>query len=187
MAGEPPPHVEPIDRSELYVELLISSRRHAGNGIGARLVRLADELAVERGVEVLRVDCWAGAPTLVGFYEAQGFARSGVFDVRGWKGQVFEKTPGVWRSSAARSCARVGSSAASSRSSVAGASAGPCSSAAATSAIPVAPTLRALPFRRWASRRTSPASPVSSAARSSPSVAAAVFSKRSRRSAARSP
>jgi GNAT superfamily N-acetyltransferase len=95
IVGVHPPHVEPIDRSELYIELLISSRRHAGNGIGARLVRLADDLAVQRGVEVLRVDCWAGAPTLVGWYEAQGFARSGTFDVRGWKGQVFAKTPGA--------------------------------------------------------------------------------------------
>src|SRR3954447_9947172 len=94
IVGSHPPHVEPIDRFELYVELLISSRRHAGNGIGARLVRLADDLAVQQGVEVLRVDCWAGAPTLVAWYEAQGFARSGMFDVRGWKGQVFEKTPG---------------------------------------------------------------------------------------------
>jgi GNAT superfamily N-acetyltransferase len=95
IVGVHPPHVEPIDRSELYIELLISSRRHAGNGIGARLVRLADDLAVQSGVDVLRVDCWAGAPTLVGWYEAQGFARSGMFDVRGWKGQVFEKTPGT--------------------------------------------------------------------------------------------
>jgi GNAT superfamily N-acetyltransferase len=95
IVGERPPHVEPIDESELYIELLISARRHAGNGIGARLVRLADRLAVERGVEVLRVDCWAGAPTLVGWYEAQGFRRSGTFDVRGWKGQVFEKAPGA--------------------------------------------------------------------------------------------
>jgi GNAT superfamily N-acetyltransferase len=95
IVGVHPPHVEPIDRSELYIELLISSRKHAGNGIGARLVRVADDIAVERGVEVLRVDCWAGAPTLVGWYEAQGFVRSGMFDVRGWKGQVFEKTPGV--------------------------------------------------------------------------------------------
>jgi GNAT superfamily N-acetyltransferase len=95
IVGVHPPHVEPIDRSELYIELLISSRRRAGNGIGARLVRLADDIAVERGVDVLRVDCWAGAPTLVAWYEAQGFVRSGMFDVRGWKGQVFEKTPGA--------------------------------------------------------------------------------------------
>jgi ribosomal protein S18 acetylase RimI-like enzyme len=95
IVGVHPPHVEPIDRSELYIELLISSRRHSGNGIGERLVRLADDIAVERGVEVLRVDCWAGAPTLVGWYEAQGFERSGTFDVHGWIGQVFEKTPGA--------------------------------------------------------------------------------------------
>jgi GNAT superfamily N-acetyltransferase len=95
IVGVHPPHVAPIDRSELYIELLISARRHAGNGIGARLVRLADELALQRGVEVLRVDCWAGAPTLVGWYEAQGFTRSDTFDVRGWKGQVFEKAPGA--------------------------------------------------------------------------------------------
>jgi GNAT superfamily N-acetyltransferase len=95
IVGVHPPHVEAIERSELYIELLISARKHAGNGIGARLVRLADELAVRRGVEVLRVDCWAGAPTLVAWYEAQGFTRSGTFDVRGWEGQVFEKTPGA--------------------------------------------------------------------------------------------
>jgi len=95
VVGVHPPHVEPLDRSELYIELLISSRRHAGHGIGARLVRLADDLAVQRGVDVLRVDCWAGAPTLVAWYEAQGFERSGTFEVRDWKGQVFEKRPGV--------------------------------------------------------------------------------------------
>jgi GNAT superfamily N-acetyltransferase len=95
IVGVHPPHVEPIDRTELYIELLISARRHAGNGIGARLVRLADDLAVQRGVEVLRVDCWAGAPTLVAWYEAQGFVRSDTFDVGGWKGLVFEKAPGA--------------------------------------------------------------------------------------------
>jgi ribosomal protein S18 acetylase RimI-like enzyme len=90
IVGSHPPHVEPIERSELYIELLISSRRHAGRGIGARLVRLARDIAIERGVDVLRVDCWAGAPTLVEWYERQGFTRSGMFDVDGWNGQVFE-------------------------------------------------------------------------------------------------
>jgi RimJ/RimL family protein N-acetyltransferase len=95
IVGERPPHVAPIDRPELYIELLISARRHAGKGIGARLVRLADALAVEGGVEVLRVDCWAGAPALVAWYEAQGFTRAGTFDVSGWVGQVFAKTAGA--------------------------------------------------------------------------------------------
>jgi GNAT superfamily N-acetyltransferase len=90
IVGVHPPHVEPVAATELYIELLISSRAHAGNGIGARLVRHARDLAIERGVDLLRVDCWAGAPTLVAWYERQGFRRSGTFDVRGWIGQVFE-------------------------------------------------------------------------------------------------
>ena len=46
-------------------------------------------LARDAGVPLLRVDCWAGAPPLVEFYEAQGFVRDGTFDVGGWTGQVF--------------------------------------------------------------------------------------------------
>jgi GNAT superfamily N-acetyltransferase len=88
--GAHPPHVEPVAVPEVYIGLLISSRAHAGNGIGARLVRHARDVAVDRGVDLLRVDCWAGAPTLVGWYERQGFRRSGTFDVGGWIGQVFE-------------------------------------------------------------------------------------------------
>jgi GNAT superfamily N-acetyltransferase len=90
IVGSHPPHVEPVAARELYIELLISSRAHAGNGIGARLVDLARDLAMERGVDLLRVDCWAGAPSLVAWYERQGFVRSGRFDVGGWIGQVFE-------------------------------------------------------------------------------------------------
>jgi GNAT superfamily N-acetyltransferase len=90
IVGVHPPHVEPVAAPELYIELLISSRAHAGNAIGARLVRRAREIAVERGVDLLRVDCWAGAPSLVAWYERQGFRRSGTFDVGGWIGQVFE-------------------------------------------------------------------------------------------------
>src|SRR4051794_37613668 len=90
IVGVHPPHVEPIDRSELYIELLISSRRHAGNAIGARLVRLAGEIAEERGRDVLRADCWAGAATLRRFYDPRGFQRSGPFDPRRWIGQGLE-------------------------------------------------------------------------------------------------
>jgi GNAT superfamily N-acetyltransferase len=93
--GVHPPHVEPIDEPEVYVEALVTSRAHAGRRIGAQLVAAAADEARASGAAVLRVDCWAGAPTLVGWYEAQGFVRSGMFDVRGWKGQVFEKTPGA--------------------------------------------------------------------------------------------
>ncbi|NUT55839.1 MAG: GNAT family N-acetyltransferase [Thermoleophilia bacterium] len=89
VVGERPEHVPPVDGPELYVELLLSSRARAGERIGARLVEHALALAREAGVPLLRVDCWAGAPRLVAFYEAQGFVRDGTFDVRGWIGQVF--------------------------------------------------------------------------------------------------
>ena len=87
--GAHPPHVEPIDEPERYVEALVTSRRHAGRGIGAALVAAAADEAREAGAAVLRVDCWAGAPPLVAWYERQGFERSGTFDVDGWIGQVF--------------------------------------------------------------------------------------------------
>jgi GNAT superfamily N-acetyltransferase len=87
--GAHPPHVEPIDEPEAYVEALVSSRAHAGRRIGAQLVASAAEEARDAGAAVLRVDCWAGAPPLVAWYERQGFRRSGMFDVRGWIGQVF--------------------------------------------------------------------------------------------------
>ncbi|HET8673888.1 MAG TPA: GNAT family N-acetyltransferase [Thermoleophilaceae bacterium] len=90
IVGERPRHVHPVDRPELYVNLLVTSRRHAGEGIGTRLIATAVERANDEGVDLLRVDCWAGSPKLVGWYESQGFTRRGTFELRGWRGQVFE-------------------------------------------------------------------------------------------------
>jgi GNAT superfamily N-acetyltransferase len=90
-----PAHVPPIERDETYLLFLISDRVHAGTGIGTQLVRNAADEARADGSEVLRVDCWAGAPSLTAWYERQGFVRSATFtvDVRGgWHGQVFEMT-----------------------------------------------------------------------------------------------
>jgi GNAT superfamily N-acetyltransferase len=88
VVGDRPAHVSAVERPELYIDLLVTSRRHSGEGIGSRLI----EIAISRagGVDLLRVDCWAGAPTLVAWYERQGFVRSDVFELRGWRGQVFE-------------------------------------------------------------------------------------------------
>ena len=52
-------------------------------------MRRAIEETRAAGVSLLRVDCWAGAPSLVAWYEAQGFRRSGTFLVGEWAGQVF--------------------------------------------------------------------------------------------------
>jgi GNAT superfamily N-acetyltransferase len=89
VVGIAPLHVPPADRPELYINLLISSRRHAGNGIGSMLVAHAVAEARARGAQQLRVDCWAGAPTLVRWYRDQGFEPAGTFDVDGWLGQIF--------------------------------------------------------------------------------------------------
>lgn len=93
IVASPPDHVPTARRPESYLLFLISARKHAGKGIGAELVRRAADEARAAGSELLRVDCWAGAPDLVAWYERQGFARSGTFtiDLRGgWHGQVFE-------------------------------------------------------------------------------------------------
>ena len=102
VVGERPEHVHPVGEPERYVELLLSSRARAGERIGARLIGHAIALAREAGVALLRVDCWAGAPKLVGFYEAQGFVRDGTFDVGGWPGQVLSMRLGHQPGTAAR-------------------------------------------------------------------------------------
>ncbi len=89
VVGIAPLYVPPPDQPELYINLLISSRRHAGRGIGAALVQHAVAEARERDVRQVRVDCWAGASTLVRWYCDQGFEPTGTFDVNGWPGQIF--------------------------------------------------------------------------------------------------
>ena len=86
---ERPGHVPPVDLPELYVNLLLTSRRHAGKQLGARLVDVAIDEARAADRDVLRVDCWAGAPTLIAWYQRQGFTPAGTFELNGWKGQIF--------------------------------------------------------------------------------------------------
>jgi GNAT superfamily N-acetyltransferase len=88
VVGPAPHYVPQSELPELYVELLISARRLAGNAIGARLLAATVQLAHERGAKLVRVDCWADAPRLVRFYERQGFVRDGRFDLDGWRGQI---------------------------------------------------------------------------------------------------
>lgn len=90
--GSRPPYVEPVQVAECYVQALVTSRAHAGHDIGGILLRVAANEAAVAGAVLLRVDCWAGAPSLVAWYERQGFARAGSFTVRGsWTGQVLAR------------------------------------------------------------------------------------------------
>jgi GNAT superfamily N-acetyltransferase len=89
VSDRPDPHVARADEPERYVRLLITSRARAGNAIGSVLLDKAKDIARADGVELLRVDCWAGGGgKLVAYYERNGFTKSGTFDYNGWPGQV---------------------------------------------------------------------------------------------------
>ncbi len=89
VVGPAPAYAPAPPVPELYIILLLSSRRLIGRGIGGALVNKAIEVAYEREAEILRVDCWAHAPGLVRWYEKQGFTRSSRFELNGWQGQIF--------------------------------------------------------------------------------------------------
>jgi len=89
VVGQAPAYAGPAEDNESYITLLLASRAHAGLGLGSKLVEHAVALAQAEGRDVLRVDCWAGAPSLVAWYERQGFERTTTFDLNGWRGQLF--------------------------------------------------------------------------------------------------
>ncbi|WP_194924491.1 GNAT family N-acetyltransferase [Catenulispora pinisilvae] len=87
------PYVPDAEERELYVNFLITSRKHAGRGIGQVLFERAKQEAAERGIDLMRVDCWAGeGGSLVRVYERYGFTRVQEFTVptRGgeWPGML---------------------------------------------------------------------------------------------------
>jgi GNAT superfamily N-acetyltransferase len=87
--------VPPAEEPERYVRLLVSDRRHAGLGIGAALLAHAAAETRRAGVELLRVDCWAGGGgELVAFYERNGFTRTEAFLSDAWPGQVLARRVG---------------------------------------------------------------------------------------------
>ncbi|WP_410620700.1 GNAT family N-acetyltransferase [Amycolatopsis sp. cmx-8-4] len=95
VSEEHDPHVPAVDERELYVRLLITSRRFAGQRVGGRLVEYALDEAKRRGIDLVRVDCWAGGDgDLQRYYESQGFKPTVRFDVDGWTGQVLEQRVG---------------------------------------------------------------------------------------------
>ena len=90
LLGEKPmPYVAPVDERELYLHLLVTSRRFSGRGIGAALTGQAKAVAAGRGIDLIRVDCYAGDDRkLVAAYERMGFVPTEPFTVNDWPGQV---------------------------------------------------------------------------------------------------
>lgn len=81
--GSAPEYVPTVDEPELYVNMLVTDRSHTGMGIGARLLAHAQQVATDRGVGMLRVDCYAGGDrALVRYYERQGFTATDPFTVQ---------------------------------------------------------------------------------------------------------
>ncbi|MGB2569100.1 GNAT family N-acetyltransferase [Micromonospora citrea] len=97
VVGAATAYVPPATEPELYVNLLVTDRAHAGHGIGARLLTYAAQLARERGLGLLRVDCYGGDDrALVRFYEGCGFTATDPFTVERpgrapWPGQVLQR------------------------------------------------------------------------------------------------
>lgn len=97
VVGSATASVPPATEPELFVNLLVTDRAHAGHGIGARLLAYAAELARERDLGLLRVDCYGGDDrALVRFYEGCGFTATDRFTVERpgrppWPGQVLER------------------------------------------------------------------------------------------------
>lgn len=85
-------YAQPVDVSELYVRLVLTSRAEAGHSLGRLLLEEAVALARRRGAALIRVDCWAGAPSLVAWNESCGFSRSHTYSLGNWHGQVLEKS-----------------------------------------------------------------------------------------------
>ncbi|MGI8803995.1 MAG: GNAT family N-acetyltransferase [Solirubrobacteraceae bacterium] len=91
VVGTAPRYAPRREESELYLVLLLVSRKQAGQSIGTHLIDIAVNEARERGAVLLRVDCWAGAPGLIRYYERHAFTRAETFCLNGWDGQILER------------------------------------------------------------------------------------------------
>jgi GNAT superfamily N-acetyltransferase len=92
VSDKPPTYAPPAEEPELYVILLLVSRRHAGKKIGTALLDFARDEARAREVALMRVDCYAGGTgELVRYYTRHGFTPTEAFTHDTWPGQYLEQ------------------------------------------------------------------------------------------------
>jgi GNAT superfamily N-acetyltransferase len=90
--GDAPAYAPPATEPELYLKAFLTDRARAGTGIGGALLDHARREALDRGIHLLRVDCWAGGDgALTRYYVRAGFTPTRAFDVAGWPAQLFEQ------------------------------------------------------------------------------------------------
>ncbi|MFE3453929.1 GNAT family N-acetyltransferase [Nonomuraea sp. NPDC059194] len=90
--GEPLSYVAAAPEPEVYVQGLVIDQRFHGRSVGRALLERAMAEAAEQGVDLVRVDCYAGDDgQLVRYYESCGFRRTEEFQVGEWPGQVLER------------------------------------------------------------------------------------------------
>ncbi|GAB3705316.1 GNAT family N-acetyltransferase [Nocardiopsis oceani] len=86
-----PEYAPPVGERELYVRWLLVDRARTGRNVGGRLLDHARAQARDRGISLVRVDCWSGGDgALIRYYEGQGFTPTVRVPVKDKEVQVFE-------------------------------------------------------------------------------------------------
>jgi len=69
-----------------YLQALMTARRAAGQGLGARLLGHAERVIVDSGRPLARLSCLRGNTGLEAFYRSAGYVQVGArtFDTPGW-------------------------------------------------------------------------------------------------------
>ena len=84
----PPPYVPAASEPDLYIDLLLVSRRHAGRRIGSALLDYARTECRNRGRTLCSSIAGPGGRELVRYYERAGFTPTDAFHQGDWPGQL---------------------------------------------------------------------------------------------------
>lgn len=74
-----------------YLAHFATSRTLAGSGIGAQMLRWAENEARHAGKDYLRLNCWAENQALCAYYESAGFERRSTVSLDGFPVALYEK------------------------------------------------------------------------------------------------